>query len=113
MEKLTITEDHLKLVKRMYVDWNDCEYGAPYVDPKRPYGNSDVESDIAEILGWKIKTDRYGDRVMTESQSKKAAKIHSEMENVLQICFRFLQFKTGTFKRENSWDNWEKVIEKK
>lgn len=110
MEKFTITKDHLKLLKRMYVGWSDCEYGAPYIDPKRPYGNSDVENDIAEILGWKKIKDRYGDEVMTESQSKKAAKIHLEMKDVLQICLQFLQFKTGTFKRENSWSDWEKVV---
>ena len=37
----------------MIVQWRDCEYGAPEINPKRPYGNSSVELDICEILGWK------------------------------------------------------------
>lgn len=30
---------------------DDCEYGAIGVDCKRPFGNSDVEADILEIIG--------------------------------------------------------------
>jgi hypothetical protein len=35
----------------MYITWDDCEFGAPACDCKRPYGNSDVYGDMAEILG--------------------------------------------------------------
>jgi hypothetical protein len=49
--EFTVTEDHLKLLRRAYIGWDDCEFGAPGIDPKRPYGNSDVIGDIAEILG--------------------------------------------------------------
>lgn len=44
------TAAHLALLRRACWDWNECEYGAPSMDPKRPYGNSDVEDDLAEIL---------------------------------------------------------------
>lgn len=47
----TVTDDHLKLLRRASVGWSDCEFGAPEIDPKRPYGNSNVLGDIAEILG--------------------------------------------------------------
>jgi len=53
-----ITREHLKLLKNMYVGWDDCEFGAPNIDPKRPYGNSDVINDIANALSIK-KTNRY------------------------------------------------------
>jgi hypothetical protein len=46
-----IDENHLKLLSKAYVRWDDCETGAPAIDPKRPYGNSNVEGDVAEILG--------------------------------------------------------------
>ena len=81
-KEFTITSDHTKLLRRMYVRWDDCEYGAPAIDPKRPYGNSDVENDIAEILGWDIADD---DGALTEYQSETAGRIHKEMETVLQI----------------------------
>ena len=52
MKKLfELTEEHIKLLRQMCVSWDDCEFGAPAIDCKRPYGNSDVYSDIAKILG--------------------------------------------------------------
>lgn len=39
-----------KLLKHANFQWNDCETGAPEIDPKRPYGNSNVEDDVREIL---------------------------------------------------------------
>lgn len=44
------TVDHLTLLKESCWSWDDCEFGAPSMDPKRPYGNSDVEDDLAEHL---------------------------------------------------------------
>jgi hypothetical protein len=52
------TADHLTLLKRSEWSWDDCEFGAPAMDPKRPYGNSDVENDLAEILPHLSEEDR-------------------------------------------------------
>ena len=82
--KFTVTADHIKLAKLMYVGWQDCEYGAPEIDPKRPYGNSDVELDIAEALGWRVGEDNE----LTREQQSAAAKIHAEMQTVLQILLQ-------------------------
>ena len=50
--EFTVTDDHLKLLARTFIDYDGwTEFGAPEVDPKLPYGNSDVYDDIAEILG--------------------------------------------------------------
>jgi hypothetical protein len=43
--------EHIMLLRRAFVGWQECETGAPEIDPKRPYGNSDVAGDVAEILG--------------------------------------------------------------
>ena len=45
-----LTEEHIKLLRNMYVGWGYCEFGAPEIDPKRPYGNSHVIGDIHTIL---------------------------------------------------------------
>jgi Resolvase, N terminal domain len=45
-----ITDEHLRLLRRACVMWFDAEFGAPAIDPKRPYGNSIVYADMAEIL---------------------------------------------------------------
>lgn len=44
------TADHLVLVAAARWDWDEHEFGAVSVDPKRPYGNGDVEDDLAELL---------------------------------------------------------------
>ena len=103
-----ITEEHLKLLKEMNVGWGDIEYGAPCIDPKRPYGNSDVEEDICRILGKKKVEVDYDERYLTKDLEY-ASKIHKEMKDVLQICLFFQEFKIGNFKRKESWYDWEKV----
>ena len=45
-----VTEEHIQLLRDMVVTWWNCEFGAPAIDPKRPYGNSWVYGDIAETL---------------------------------------------------------------
>lgn len=55
MSFVTITAEHIKLLNRMTIDWDgECEYGAPACDFKRPYGNSDVDTDVSEILGREV-----------------------------------------------------------
>ena len=88
-----VTEDHLKLISEMYVEWWDCEYGAPCIDPKRPYGNSDVEHDVCRKLGWK--EDDEGE--YSRSILKLAGVIHKETEVALQICLSRMEFRTGVF----------------
>lgn len=46
----TITPDHLTLLANANWRMSDCEYGAPEIDGKRPYGSSSVETDLADIL---------------------------------------------------------------
>lgn len=80
---VTITEDQVKLLNRMQVMWIDGEYGAPAINPKRPYGNSAVESDICEILGWKKEGDDGEGPCWSSVQRKRAEDIHTGMEAVL------------------------------
>ena len=46
-------KDMLKLEKVFFqnLQRDDCEYGAIGIDCKRPFGNSDVEGDILELIG--------------------------------------------------------------
>lgn len=79
-----VTQDHLKLLSNMNVSWDSCEFGAPCIDPKRPYGNRDVVGDMCKILEVEpIETDdgpHY-----PKGTSDKMEKLHKEMETVLQI----------------------------
>ena len=50
--EFTVTEEHLKLLRCLYVSWDHCEFCVLRLISKRPYGNSDVIEDIREILGY-------------------------------------------------------------
>lgn len=120
----TLTEDHLALLKHAYVQWDDAESGAPAIDPKRPYGNSDVETDIAEILTGSsplleedARWDREGDlvsvslpdgRVLTGSDLKK---LHRETADALQIVLCTGGFVPGTYRKTVPYSgrSWELV----
>lgn len=129
INRFEITECHLALMKRMYVGWNDCEFGAPEIDPKRPYGNSDVIQDIIEILGteeikegvfqfilygekWLLKgEDKYNlylDGADEEKLIQKLNALHKETQTALQICLTLQQFRTGVFE-EVDFGEWKQT----
>ena len=126
--KFTITENHLKLLKRFNVDWVDCEFGAPRIDPKRPYGNSNVLDDIAEILGVKKtkenvedydkeEASEYSDKQeyiedleWNEETYNKFDRLHKEMQIVLQIIFATGKIEVGDYLKKDEYDyeSWKK-----
>ncbi len=101
MQTFIVTHEHLKLLRRMWIRWEDCEYGAPTVDSKRPYGNSDVEGDIAEILGWEYGKDHW-DGMPSELRNA-ASSIHSEMQTVLQILVVNLHIYPGKYEKPDPY----------
>lgn len=96
----TLTEDHVKLLRRAYVGWQDCETGAPEVDPKRPYGNSSVAQDIAEILG-----EEYDQEDPSESQDRRLLTLHRETQLALQVVLATGAFKLGNYKKKDEYDD--------
>lgn len=130
-KKFEIKEEHLKLIKRMYVSWEDCEFGAPRIDCKRPYGNSDVYQDIIEILGleeisegvfrfifknkeWLLKgEDKYNlylDGTDEEKLCKELRILHKETGIALQICLRTQSFDLGYYEAEAYSQEWIKCV---
>ena len=107
-----VTEDHLKLVQRMYWVWNGDSYeGAPGLGMKRPYGNSDVLGDIVEILELPTVRDRWDEWTFTDEVAEQARKIHEEMETVLQIATSTLTWEPGVYVKTSPYDarSWERV----
>jgi hypothetical protein len=107
-QKFTITEEHLKLARRMCVGWDGGEFGAPAIDCKRPYGNSDAYGDIAEILGMTA-PDREEDEEWRDEEMKRMDAIHKEMATVLQIGLRTGKFDVGTYECEKYSADWKAV----
>lgn len=98
--KFKLTEEHVKLLQHAFVSWHDCEYGAPEIDCKRPYGNKMVEEDICRILGWPTRTVTTvdDDDKWTHKQLEKAATLHREIETALQILLlNANKLPTGTY----------------
>ena len=97
----TVTDQHLALTRNMYVDWYDCEFGAPAIDPKRPYGNSAVLADIAEHLGIEV-PERVldGEEDWPEELETRLERLHAETAVVLQIALDTGAFKAGEYSRE-------------
>lgn len=104
IEKFTLTEQHIKLLRRACVTWNHGESGAPTISCKRPYGNSDVVCDIAEILGIQL-GDEYPDEILYDQLWN----IHLETKTALQIILSTGSFEAGEYERVKYFGNWKRV----
>ena len=104
--EFTVTDEHLKLLRGAYVGWDDCEFGAPAIDCKRPYGNSDVIADIAEIL--EVPDDQWRDEDGDAFPDAEEAftKLHAETAIVLQIALATGEFRPGRYVCEKYGRNW-------
>ena len=128
MKKFIVKEEHLKLISHMNVGWNDCEFGAPEIDPKRPYGNSDVIQDIVEIFGMEeIDDERFIFRIFGQEYRLRGddkynidfdhegdlteilTNLHKETETALQIALATKSFETGEYTADDYSSNWGKV----
>jgi hypothetical protein len=101
----------------MYVGWDECEFGAPCIDPKRPYGNGDGVQDIAEILG--IETPKSFEQMdedgtldtWYEEMHPKLYTLHRQTLQALQIVLCTGSFEPGLYRRARRYDarSWERV----
>ena len=96
-KRFLVLEEHLKLLKHAYVGWNDCEFGAPGMDCKRPFGNSGVFADIAEILEIKPAGDGDYDDEFSESQEDYMLDIYKGLEMAMSILYKNLSLSAGMY----------------
>ena len=111
--EFTVTEHHLKLLRHLCdggMYWNPGEgYGAPYFGPKKPYGNSDVPRDVAEIVGapdsdWE--SDEWGDRGLRAEAEDRYLRLHVEAGIALKIALATGEFRTGHYTRTGWSNDW-------
>lgn len=57
---------------------DDCEYGGIGLDSKRPFGNSDVDADILEIIGAVPEDDDGDDKCWSSEQRDYARSLYHE-----------------------------------
>lgn len=113
-DQFEVTEEHIKLLGRLEIGYDHyTEFGAPEVDPKRPYGNSDVPNDIYEILGWDPSTSPEAEEEdgywSIPYDDERAMTIHLEMKRVLQILCDNLGIQPGLYERKRWSGSWTLV----
>jgi len=107
MKEFELTEQHLALMRRMWVGWQDCEFGAPEIDPKRPYGNSGVISDIAEILGIPEPDE---DEEFPSEVMERMEQLHIETRAAIAIMLQCGKVVVGKYEMyDGDWTTWRKT----
>jgi hypothetical protein len=112
-----LKEEHIKLLSNMYTDWDEgySEFGSPVIDLKRPYGNSDVISDMYEILeGKPLNEDELEQQGISydgfiKNLYPEYKKLHEETETALQIVLHTKSFKTGLYGLIGYGKAWVKI----
>jgi hypothetical protein len=110
-----VTEDHLKLLGRLNLRWDDAYKGAVGADTKMPYGSSWVFHDIAEIIdpeGFAAVPDGNEEAISAYEQAneERFLRIHEETFTALDIVLRTGQFTPGRYRRTDPWaHNWERI----
>lgn len=104
----TLTHGHLTLLRNANVMWVPSMRGGPAIDPKRPYGGSDMAKDVASLLEWTWDGDE-----MSDAMVERAERLHSETALALQICLSMGQFKAGRYERVGGYlgQQWSLVKE--
>lgn len=108
LKTFEVTENHLKLIKRNVIEWvfhrDDYNAGHFYQDIKRPYGNSDWVSDIAEILGIEADchtVDDFENKYFSESLEYFLVCHHIDMRIVMEILCQNLSIQKGKYERDS------------
>lgn len=108
--RFQVTEQHVKLLRSMWVGWSNCEFGAPEIDPKRPYGNSSVYHDIGEILNIEPEGGSPDDREFTDEQKDAMRALHEETQVVLQIVLSAGVLAAGHYEKPNEYGrDWRRL----
>lgn len=106
-QRFTLKPEHLTLLRRAYIGWEDCEFGAPAIDCKRPYGNSSVYRDIAEILG--ITPADADEEEFSEEQEAYMRRLHEETQTALQIILSTGTMVPGVYEAPAYSRDWAQV----
>ena len=109
----TVTEQHIKLIQNMWIEYNGyTEFGAPEVDPKRPYGNGDVYNDIANLLEIKPEGEKEDEdddyRAFSDKQESMMLQLHMDTAKALAIMVQHLGITPGKYEQHDYY-KWNPV----
>lgn len=109
MDRFELTADHVKLLSRASIRFSDGPYcGAPGLDAKRPFGNSDLVMDMAKILGIDpVPTDDEETHYPVGTRNR-MMKLYRELGTALSIVLRSGSFEPGVYVSEPYRSKWTK-----
>jgi hypothetical protein len=109
VKRFTVTDEHLRLLRRAYISWDDGEFGAPGINGKRPYGNSNVFADMADILDMPDREWADEGEDPPPEVEWRFLRLHVETAIVLQIGVATGEFLAGRYVRGDEWNSrWER-----
>jgi hypothetical protein len=111
-EQFRVLPEHIALLRAASVGWEDCEFGAPAIDCKRPYGCSSVYGSMVEVLTkaglWKgAQPDDHGQ--LEHDDYERLYQLHKETETVLQIILYTGTMTTGLYETPQYRSRWVRV----
>lgn len=110
MKTFEMTELHVELLRNMVVSWSGTEFGAPEINPKRPYGNSDVLRDMRELLEPDVALDDEGNPSGASQWTDAGLEeMHVQTETALQIVLATGSFEPGLYEADDYRNNWRPV----
>jgi hypothetical protein len=87
-------------------------YGAAAINSKRPYGDSYVTRNIAEILDAPDENWEYedGDKAgLTDEAEERFMRLHVETMAALQVVLAAGEFRPGRYRRPTGWNlDWQR-----
>ena len=110
IEIFKVRKYHLDLIKRLnFSGWDFTGFGAPAIDCKRPFGNSNVYKDMMDIMGWDYGEDSYDYISANPDVKARLDDIYSnELPQALQILTCCLGIKEGYYKKNHyTYYGWE------
>lgn len=109
-EEFTVTPAHLALLRRAQVRWSkptSLGIGVPCIDPIRPYGDSSIEQNIAELADIPYDPDvLYGEGPESDVLRAKLLELHAETQTALQIALETAAFVAGRYVKVSRFHGW-------
>ena len=110
MKRFELTADHVKLLRRANVRWSDGAYdGSPEIDAKRPFGNSDWVSDVAEIIGLEPQEDDDGEKHWPKGTRDRCVALYKQLGDALQVVLAAGSFEPGLYVCDDYRANWRRA----
>ena len=103
-----LKEDHIKLLKRLCINEPSTWDEVPEIDSKRPYGNSDIDRDVCEIISEDHRKINEEDSGYSPELLNKIQNLQKEIGVALQIFLKNAKIDPGEYVCDEYSQNWDK-----